>query len=96
MSDDDDVRPCTSMNTVCYYFIEVLDNAYQSPLFFMELYSLKPGFESYCCQITYNNFFANEASTVIPLKQGSKEWFEERKYRVTGSRIYDFAYYKNG
>ncbi|XP_044764414.1 uncharacterized protein LOC123320978 [Coccinella septempunctata] len=62
-------------------------------------------YENDCCEPLYGELFSKDAEIIINIPQQSKEWHEQRKYRVTalldwrvfiGSRIYElFTYSKN-
>lgn len=75
-------------------FQNILDHACQSVLM-MELASLTPVNDNECCKLLYNRLYSDLPDMYIMTLQQSKEWHDLRKYRVTGSRVYElFTYSK--
>ncbi|XP_044764327.1 uncharacterized protein LOC123320899 [Coccinella septempunctata] len=62
----------------------------------LETAIIRIDYENDCCEPLYGELFSKDAEIIINIPQQSKEWHEQRKYRVTGSRIYElFTYSKN-
>ncbi|XP_018577904.1 uncharacterized protein LOC108916182 [Anoplophora glabripennis] len=71
----------------------MLNNACQSVLM-LELSTTPINFYDDCCKVTYNEIFGTgEVDMYINSIQNTPLWNEERKYRVTGSRIYEMYTY---
>lgn len=70
----------------------ILNNAVQSPLM-MELYSFEVSFKYDCCEQLYIKLFQNNEEPIVLSIQQSKAWYDQRKFRVTGSRVYGLYTY---
>lgn len=75
-----------------HYIQNILNNAVQSPLM-MELHSLEVHFPSGCCEQLYVELFGSNEESLILSMQQSKSWHDQRKFRVTGSRVYGLYTY---
>ncbi|XP_045460370.1 uncharacterized protein LOC123670845 [Harmonia axyridis] len=76
--------------------LAILDNACQSVIM-LETSIVPVTNENECCKILYSELFSEVSDTIISICQHSQEWHEQRKYRVTGSRIYElYTYSKTG
>uniref|UniRef100_A0A6P7H3Y7 Uncharacterized protein LOC114344070 isoform X1 n=1 Tax=Diabrotica virgifera virgifera TaxID=50390 RepID=A0A6P7H3Y7_DIAVI len=77
-------------------FSEILNNACQSPAM-MELFSAKVGSQKKCCDTFLSTFINQNVSEIsINMSQRSEQWNDFRKYRITGSHVYEiFTYSKN-
>ncbi|KAK5650881.1 hypothetical protein RI129_001910 [Pyrocoelia pectoralis] len=72
----------------------LLNHATQSTLM-MELTHLEIQFVNSCCQDLYKKKLEkNVCKILIETKQSKAEWLSERKFRITGSRIYEIYTYK--
>lgn len=70
----------------------LLNNASQSNVM-MDLYNTKIEIQD-CCKSFVNKFFNDDALQIAESTEISqKEWHQQRKYRVTGSRIYEIFTY---
>ncbi|XP_050497488.1 uncharacterized protein LOC126892001 [Diabrotica virgifera virgifera] len=75
-----------------YYIQAILDNACQS-IAMLEASIISICNENDCCKVLFSKLFNMTSDTIININQQSKEWHEQRKYRVTGSRIYELYTY---
>lgn len=76
------------------YYTTILNNACQSPLI-MALANLDVTSTQNCCTNSYKQKFLKSTDEII---QGTFEcklqWHKERKFRITGSRLYEIYTYK--
>ncbi|KAJ8972267.1 hypothetical protein NQ317_004885, partial [Molorchus minor] len=77
------------------YYEAILDKSCQSILM-LEISIVEISNTNDCCKEWYSNLFNMLPETIIATTQQSEEWHVQRKYRVTGSRIYElYTYSKN-
>ncbi|KAJ8912685.1 hypothetical protein NQ315_011045 [Exocentrus adspersus] len=62
----------------------------------MEISSVQISNQNKCCKERYWNLFSLLPEVIIIITQQSQEWHIQRKYRVTGSRIYELYTYSKG
>lgn len=87
------VDQCKSFPNEIYQ--DILDNACQSPAM-MELYGVKVESQKPCCKLFLSNFINNDidiSEISINTPQKTTKWNEMRKFRVTGSRVYELFTY---
>lgn len=74
--------------------ILILNGACQSAVM-MELAALKIDFVADCCNDFFKkNFFDSTDNIIVDTKVSKKLWANQRKFRITGSRVYEIYTYK--
>ncbi|XP_031329650.1 uncharacterized protein LOC116160569 isoform X1 [Photinus pyralis] len=87
--------PPLRMKKCLLHMMSILNHATQSILM-MELYHFHVNFIGSCCKELFDKHLLKDIDEILLKTKQSKEfWNIERKFRVTGSRIYELYTYKS-